>query len=85
MYYVYVIQSIKDSNLYVGYTKDLKTRLRKHNNGQVDSTMYRRPFKMIYYEACLNQQDALHREKYLKTTYGKRYIRNRLKEYLKLK
>ncbi|MGA2466438.1 MAG: GIY-YIG nuclease family protein [Thermodesulfobacteriota bacterium] len=85
MYYVYVIQSIKDSNLYVGYTEDLKTRLQKHNNGQVDSTMYRRPFKMIYYEACLNQQDALHREKYLKTTYGKRYIRNRLKEYLKLK
>jgi putative endonuclease len=85
MYYVYVIQSIKDSNLYVGYTKDLKARLQKHNDGQVDSTMYRRPFKMIYYEACLNQQDALHREKYLKTTYGKRYIRNRLKEYLKLK
>jgi putative endonuclease len=85
MYYVYVIQSIKDSNLYVGYTEDLKARLQKHNDGQVDSTMYRRPFKMIYYEACINQQDALHREKYLKTTYGKRYIRNRLKEYLKPK
>jgi len=82
---VYVIQSIKDSNLYVGYTEDLKARLQKHNDGQVDSTMYRRPFKMIYYEACINQQDALHREKYLKTTYGKRYIRNRLKEYLKPK
>lgn len=82
---MYVIQSIKDSNLYVGYTEDLKARLQKHNDGQVDSTMYRRPFKMIYYEACINQQDALHREKYLKTTYGKRYIRNRLKEYLKPK
>ncbi|MBU2563896.1 MAG: GIY-YIG nuclease family protein, partial [Actinobacteria bacterium] len=48
----------------------------------VESTKYRKPLKLIYYEVCINQQDALHREKYLKTTYGKRYIRNRLKNYL---
>ena len=46
------------------------------------STQARRPFKLIYYEACLNQKDALRREKYLKTAYGKRYIKNRLRGYL---
>ena len=53
-----------------------------HNKGLVKSTKNRRPLELIYYEACATQQDALHREKYLKTAYGKRYIKNRLKEYL---
>ena len=66
---------------YVGYAKDLKRRIEQHNKGWVESTKNRRPLKLIYYEACLNQQDALHREKYLKTTYGKRYLKNRLKNY----
>ncbi|GAF95165.1 unnamed protein product, partial [marine sediment metagenome] len=42
----------------------------------------RRPFQLVYYEACLGQQDALRREKYLKTAYGKRYLKNRLREEL---
>ncbi|MBU2579342.1 GIY-YIG nuclease family protein [Patescibacteria group bacterium] len=82
MYYVYVLQSLKDSYFYVGYTKDLIVRLEKHKNGKVKSTENRRPLKLIYYEACLNQQDATHREKYLKTAWGKRYIKNRSKNYL---
>jgi putative endonuclease len=81
MFYVYILQSEKDTNLYTGFTENLKRRIRQHNNGEVISTKYRRPFKIIYYEACLNMKDALHREKYLKTTYGKRYIKNRLKHY----
>lgn len=81
MFYVYVLQSKKDTNLYTGFTENLKKRIRQHNNGEVISTKYRRPFKIVYYEACLNMKDALHREKYLKTTYGKRYIKNRLKHY----
>lgn len=66
---------------YTGYAGNLKQRIEQHNKGHVKSTQDRRPLKMIYYEACLNQKDALHREKYLKTTYGKRYLRNRLKNY----
>jgi putative endonuclease len=81
-YYVYVLLSLKDSRFYTGYTKDLKERLKKHNNGQVASTAFRRPFHLIYFEGCRNKDDALHREKYLKTTYGKRYLRNRLKSDL---
>lgn len=81
MFYVYVLHSEKDKNLYTGFTHDLKKRLEKHNQGKVESTKDRHPLKLIYYEACLNQQDATHRESYLKTTYGKRYIINRLKNY----
>ena len=83
MYYIYVLQSEKDENFYVGYTWNLKKRLKLHNEGRVKSTKERRPIKLIYYEACLEQKDALKREKYLKSNYGKRYIKNRLKEYLK--
>lgn len=81
MFYTYVLQSEKDNNFYTGYTEDLKDRLRGHNSGKVRSTKNRQPLKLIYYEACLTQQDVTHREKYLKTTYGKRYIKNRLKNY----
>lgn len=82
MFYTYILISEKDNKFYVGYTDYLKRRIKQHNDGDVESTKYRRPLKLIYYEVCINQQDALHREKYLKTTYGKRYIRNRLKNYL---
>lgn len=81
-HYVYVLQSTKDKNLYTGYALDLEKRLGKHNSGSVNSTKRRRPFKLVYYEASLNKTDALHREIYLKTAWGKRYLRNRLKNYL---
>ena len=80
-YYVYVLQSEKDGKNYTGYTKNLKLRFEQHQKGQVESTKNRRPFKLIYFEGCLNQQDATHREKYLKTHYGKMFLKNRLKSY----
>jgi putative endonuclease len=82
MYYSYVLQSEKDNGFYIGFTKDLKLRFEQHTKGQVESTKNRRPLKLIYYEACLNQNDATKREKYLKTYHGKRFIHNRLKSYL---
>ncbi len=82
MYYTYVLQSEVDNQFYVGYSKDLKLRFEKHNNGYIESTKKRRPLKLIYYEACLTQQDALQREKYLKTWHGRQYLYKRLKSYL---
>ncbi len=82
MYYVYVLNSKKDGNNYVGYTKNLQQRLDLHNKGRVKSTKNRIPLLLIYFEGCLNQQDATKREKYLKTSWGKRYIKNRLDNYL---
>ncbi len=82
MYYIYVLQSLKDGNFYTGYTNDLKKRLGMHNDRKIESTKNRVPFNLVYYESSLNQKDALRREKYLKTTYGRRYIKNRIKNYL---
>jgi putative endonuclease len=84
MHYVYVIQSKKDKQFYTGLTRDLQNRLREHNSGGVPSTKKRGPFELIYYEACLNEQDGLAREKYLKSGMGKRYLKNRLKRFLSL-
>ncbi len=81
-YYIYVLKSEKDGQFYTGYSKNLKERIRLHDEGKVLSTKNRRPLKLVYFEGCLNQQDATHREKYLKTSWGKRYIKNRLKNYL---
>jgi len=85
MEYVYVLLSLKDSRFYTGYTQDLKQRIEQHTLGKVGTTRNRRPLKLVYYEACLDQADALHREKYLKTTWGKRYVKNRLRIYLESK
>ena len=82
MHYTYILQSRKDKDFYTGLTKDLKLRFEKHNKGLVDSTKERRPFDLIYYEACLNRDDAAKREKYLKTYHGKTFLRRRLKSYL---
>ncbi len=76
------MQSIKDYNFYVGYTKYLKNRLEEHEKGKVNSTKNRQPLKLVYYEACINQKDATHREKYLKTSWGKRCVKSRLRNYL---
>jgi len=82
MYFTYVLQSEKDHQLYVGYTKNLKERIVFHNQGKVRATAERRPLTLIYYEACLNEVDAVKREKYLKTGYGRRYLKSRLTNHL---
>ena len=82
LHFVYVLKSGKDKKFYTGYTKNLKLRFEQHQKGLVDSTKDRRPLKLIYFEACISQKDATHREKYLKTYYGKLFIKNRLKSYL---
>ena len=79
MYYVYVLRSRKDKQFYTGFTRDLRIRLKKHNEGQVSSTRFRCPFELLYYEAYTDQRDAIRREKYLKSGMGKRDLRNRLK------
>ncbi|MBT3422134.1 MAG: GIY-YIG nuclease family protein [Bacteroidetes bacterium] len=81
-YFTYVLKSEKDGKNYAGFTQDLNLRFEQHSNGKVESTKDRRPLKLIYYEACLSKDDALKREKYFKTHYGKMFLKNRLKSYL---
>ena len=80
-YYVYILDSINFNQLYIGYTDDLKNRIEQHNKGLNKSTKRYAPWRLIYYEACLNQEDAERREKYLKKTQGRRMLKRRLKEY----
>jgi len=76
--YTYVLESTKDGNLYVGWTDNLTKRLREHNTGQVTSTEWRRPLTLIYFEACFSKKAALRRERYFKTGFGRRFLKNRL-------
>jgi len=82
-YYVYLLESINhDQEHYIGYTDDLKKRIKEHNAGLNWSTKAYKPWRLIYYEACLNKEDAKRRERYLKTSQGRRLIKRRIKEYL---
>ena len=82
MHYTYVLQSMKEMKFYTGYTKDLKLRFEQHKKGLVESTQGRRALKLIYYETCLDRDDATKREKYLKSYHGRMFLKNRLKSYL---
>ncbi len=66
MYYMYVLKSLKDNNIYLGSTNDLRRRLSEHNTGKVPSTKARRPFELRYYEAYSTEREARHRESSLK-------------------
>jgi putative endonuclease len=82
MFYVYILQSLTDGRFYTGCSDDLKRRLAEHAKGAVASTKNRQPMKLVYYEACCDKRDAFHREKYLKTAWGKRYLKTRMNHYL---
>src|SRR3954470_10641098 len=85
MFYVYLLHSTKDDGFYIGFSTDLKRRLSEHKRGASFATKSRGPWKLIYYEAYLNQEDALGREKYLKSGSGRRFLRAQLRHYLRVK
>ncbi|MBW8001378.1 MAG: GIY-YIG nuclease family protein [Planctomycetes bacterium] len=82
MYYAYVLLSLKDEKFYIGFTNNLKRRLKEHNSGKNISTKSRLPLRLIYYEAHLSQRDAARRERYFKTTKGKSTLRQMLRNSL---
>lgn len=77
MYYVYVLRGPKQ--FYIGSTGDLRRRVLEHQKGESLATKNRGPWKLIYYEASESKSDALIRERYLKTAWGKRYLKLRIK------
>lgn len=78
MYYTYVLRSFRDGKLYIGYSENLRKRFRDHQLGVVESTRARRPFELLFYEAFKEQEDALRRERYFKTTKGKAALKKML-------
>jgi putative endonuclease len=83
MFYTYVLLSEKDRKYYTGLTNDLKRRFEEHKKGLVPARTHRLPMHLVYYEACLNEKDAIKREKYFKSGYGRRFLDNRIEEYMK--
>ena len=78
MFYVYILQSESDDGLYIGFSKDLRQRLKQHQQGRSFATSYRGPWRLIYYEAYLDEEDALGRERYLKSGGGRRFLKSQL-------
>ena len=81
-FYVYVLRSLSDQGFYIGSTRDLRARVRVHNEGVVPSTRPRRPFELIFYEAYRSEQDAKRREVYLKSTKGRTTLKTMLHDFL---
>ncbi len=84
MFYTYVIENSKGNRWYAGSTSNLRKRLMQHNSKQSTWTKTGVPWALIYYEACLDEEDAKSREKYLKSGVGKRYLKNRMRRFLSL-
>jgi len=82
MFKVYVLLSKKDSKFYIGFTENLEKRLERHFHGKIQATKSRLPLELVFFEAYRNKYDALRREKYLKSTKGKRTLRLMLQEFL---
>lgn len=81
-HYVYVLFSLKDKEFYIGYTQDLRKRIKEHNAKTNFSTKSRLPLILVYAEACLNKEDAKRREDYFKTTQGRRFFKLRIRKFL---
>ncbi len=80
-FYAYILESLTDGKRCIGYTNNLKRRIEEHKKGKAISTKFRLPFKLIYFEGCLDEEDAKRREDYLKTTQGRRFLGLRLIKY----
>lgn len=84
-YFVYILLSLKDNNFYIGFTNNLKRRFKEHKNGFVFSTKNRRPLELVYFEYHRNHKDALAREKFFKTGWGRNYCKRILSNFLREK
>lgn len=84
MYYVYFLKSRNFNWFYTGYTSNLKKRFQEHQSGQSPATKPYRPYELFFYEAFSSRFDAKRREKYLKTTQGKRALKIMLKKSLEI-
>jgi len=79
-FYVYILISLKDNGLYIGYSTNLRNRLSSHARGEVQSTACRRPLKLIHYEFFINEKDAKAREIFLKSGFGREQMKKVLQK-----
>ena len=82
MFYVYVLHSETDQGLYIGFSANLRRRIAEHQKGLAFATAFRGPWRLIYYEAYLDERDAQGRERFLKSGSGRRFLKKQLMHYL---
>lgn len=83
MYFVYLIENQNDKSWYIGFTSNLKQRIEEHQSGRGGrTTKLKNNWKLIYFEGYINKQDAVGREKFLKSGSGRKYIKKQLTNYL---
>ena len=78
-YFVYVLKSDLDGRLYKGYTSRLEERIIEHNSGKTSSTKGYRPWRLVYHEIFEDEKDALVREKFLKSGFGREFLKEKLR------
>ncbi len=76
MFFVYVLRSVGVDWFYTGQTENLKARLKQHNAGKTKSTKGYRPLELVYFEVLNSREEAVTREKYLKSGVGREFLRN---------
>ena len=85
MYYTYILKSERIQKLYIGYTSNLKKRLKEHNQNKSNSYTYKTgPYRLVFYEAFLSKQDAQKQEKFYKTGYGREILRGKIANSINL-
>jgi len=81
-FFIYILRSLKDENLYIGQTNNLENRIKRHNAGQVHSTKNRRPLEILHTEKFDTRKEAMYREKYLKSLKSSQYILENIINFL---
>lgn len=85
MFYVYVLENQDDKSLYIGYSANLKQRIADHLNGKGGrTTKLKQNWRLIYYEAYIEKEDAVGREKFLKGGFGRKYLKKQMANYLSM-
>jgi len=85
MFYVYALLSLKNGDLYIGFTTNLRTRFSQHNKGEVQATKAYKPWRIVYYEAYVNKHDATRREKQLKMHRAKQDLKIQIENCIKIR
>jgi len=83
-YYVYILRSLATQKIYIGFTRNLKNRFTTHNKGLSDYTSRQSPWRLIYAEAYINKEDALKREKFLKSGRGRETLQKQLENTFRM-
>jgi putative endonuclease len=77
-YFCYVLRSTDFSRNYIGFTSNIENRLEQHNSGKTKSTRPYKPWKLLFYEVFDTKEEAIQREKWLKSGIGREYIKSKL-------